>query len=47
MLDFESKMAVVTTAKAADLQHAEENYQTCKVSLGPICHRDAAVSYVL
>lgn len=47
LLDFESKMAVVTTAKAVGLQHAKEKYQTCKVSLGPISHRGLAVTYVL
>lgn len=39
LLDFESKMAVVTTAKAVGLQHAEEKYQTCNVSLWPISQR--------
>lgn len=46
MLDFESKMAVLTTAKAVGLQHAEEKYQTCKVSLGLIKHRGLTVTYV-
>lgn len=35
LLDIESKMAEVTTAKAVGLQHAEEKYQRYKVSLGP------------
>lgn len=47
LLDFESKMAAFTTAKADGLQHAEGKYQTCKVSLGPISHRGVSVTYVL
>lgn len=34
MVDIESKMAAVTTAKAVGLQHADEKVQRCKVSCG-------------
>lgn len=34
LVDIESKMAAVTTAKAVGLQHAEEKVQRCKVSCG-------------
>lgn len=44
MVDIESKMAVVTTAKAAGLHDAEEKYQRYKVSHGLIKHRDFAVT---